>query len=688
MKKNILTVVLSCILFSTAFAQQPSLNWMKHLGTSAEGFTGVSMEIDSGKAVIVAGLFRGTADFDDGPGVFNMTSNGDQDLFITEYDSAGNFHWAKHIGGLQGDQVREMKLDNQGNIILMGMYQGTVDMDPGPGTANVISLGSDAFVIKLDNNGNYIWSRQWQVYSINTMEVDANNNIILGGDFGGPADFDPGIGTFNMTAGNLYNDLFVCKIDAYGNFKWAKQMPNQSNASMQELSMESDSKGNIFMAGNFTQSLDFDPGSGVMVLNSNGDNDGFLVKLDSNGSFSWVKQFGAGGTDKAWSVSLDHLDQIILTGYYNGTVDFDPGPGVYYLTNTTNRGCFIVKLDANGSLIFAKSFQGEAFGESVEVDGQNYIYISGGFYNTVDFDPGPDDHSLTEGNIFITKLSSSGDYVWAVQFLNAILGGYESINCKVKIDALKNIYYTGLFPFAVDFDPSPGTYIVTPYGITDAPIVKLFSGNCQTPTENIITSVCDSFKLNGIAYYQSGSYTQSLTNSLGCDSIIAIQLTILPKPLPNLGKDSGICSNLTILLNPGVFNSYEWIDGSTIPTFNVSIPGTYWVSVTDNNGCRQNDTINIFSGTDCGQENCIIGEATKFYPNPVLNQWFIDKNVTDCPVYLNLYNALGQLLIKEYLLADGLNAISLKKLPSGVYYYILYSNGKIVKVGSIAKEIK
>ena len=113
---------------------------MKHLGTSGEGFSGVSMEIDSEKSVIVAGLFRGTADFDEGQGVFNMTSNGDQDLFITEYDSAGNFHWAKHIGGLQGDQVKEMKLDHLGNIIIMGMYQGTVDMDPGPGIANATSL--------------------------------------------------------------------------------------------------------------------------------------------------------------------------------------------------------------------------------------------------------------------------------------------------------------------------------------------------------------------------------------------------------------------------------------------------------------------------------------------------------------------------------------------------------------------
>jgi hypothetical protein len=355
-KIRILLTLSFTFFINIVFAQQPGLNWMKHLGAAGEGFVSVSMAIDSNKSVIIAGLFRGTADFDEGPGVFNMTSNGDQDLFITEYDSAGNFHWAKHIGGLLGDQVREMKLDQQGNIILMGMYQGTVDMDPGPGTVSATAVGSDGFVIKLDNNGNYIWSRQWQVYSINTMEVDIHNNILLGGDFGGPADFDPGNGVYTLTGGNLYNDLFIFKIDENGNFKWAKQMPNQNTAQLQEFTMESDSKGNIYMGGNFTQSIDFDPGNNAVVLNSNGENDGFVVKLDSNGVFSWVKQFGGTGIDKVWSLTVDNADHVILTGQYNGTVDFDPGSAVFNLSNATNRGCFIVKLNNQWNQFFEKYF--------------------------------------------------------------------------------------------------------------------------------------------------------------------------------------------------------------------------------------------------------------------------------------------------------------------------------------------
>ena len=687
MSKKIQLLITVCFLLfaNNIYAQQVSLNWVKHLGASGEGFTGVSMVIDSNKAVIVAGLFRGTADFDEGPGVFNMTSNGDQDLFITEYDSAGNFHWAKHLGGIQGDQVRQMKLDKYGNIVIMGMYQGTMDMDPGPGIANATAVGSDAFVIKLDNNGNYIWSKQWQVYSINTMEIDINNNILLGGDFGGPADFDPGPGVYTLTAGNIYNDFFIFKIDENGNFKWAKQMPNQNTASMQELTMTSDSKGAIYMGGNFTQSLDFDPGVGNYILTSNGDNDGVVIKLDSNGIFSWAKQFGGITTDKVWSVEIDNADNVLLTGQYNGTVDFDPGPAVFNLNNATNRGCFIVKLNNSGNLIFAKTFTGEAFGECITFDSGNNIYVSGGFYNTVDFDPGPADHSLTEGNIFIAKLNEAGDYIWASQFQNAILGSYESIYVNIQVDVLKNIYYTGVFPFAVDFDPSSGTTIVTPYGSTDAPIVKLFGGNCQAPVNTITATACESYLFNGINYTNSGSYNQSFTNASGCDSLIVLNLTIHPKPAPNLGNDTSICINTSFTVSPGSFNSYQWSNGTINNSLSITAPGTYWVTVTDNNNCQARDSINILQATNCNNGICELTTETKLFPNPIGSQLIIDKNTTTCIIKMNLYNAIGQLLIKDYILSDGVNIIDFSKYPSGVYFYRFHDDNTNLKSGKLVK---
>ena len=731
-KKNYFLTLLVLFSFCISFSQQVALNWMKQIGLAGYSFDGVSLVIDSNKSVIVAGHFRGTPDFDAGPGIFNLTSNGDQDLFIMEYDSSGNFHWAKHIGGLQGDQVRKMKFDNKGNIVILGMYQGTVDMDPGPGTVNVTSLGSDAFVIKLDNNGNYIWSKQWQVYSINTLEIDVNNNILLGGDFGGPADFDPGPGVYTMTGGNIYNDFFIFKIDENGNFKWAKQMPNQNTASMQELTMESDSKGAIYLGGNFTQSVDFDPSVGTAVLSSNGDNDGVVVKLDSNGLFSWVKQFGGAATDKVWSIEIDNADNILLTGQYNGTVDFDPGTAVFNLTNASNRGCFIVKLNNAGNLIFAKTFSGEAFGECITFDAGNNIYISGGFYNTVDFDPGQAIHSLTEGNIFITKLSEAGDYVWASQFQNAILGSYESIYVTIQVDVLKNIYYTGDFPFAVDFDPGPLTNIVTPYGSVDVALVKL-TGGCRTPYTNITTTACGSYTLNGNTYTNSGVYYQNLISTGGCDSTLVIDLTItkiltpqnvsacgeyffngniisssgvyydtltaaggcdsiveltlniFPKPSPQLGKDTSICNGQLLSLNPGNFNNYVWNDGTSGNVLGITAPGIYWVDVTDNNSCVSRDSITVSSGINCNNGICALTTETKLFPNPFGSRLIINKNITSCVIKMNLYNSIGQLIIKDYVLIDGVNDIDFSKFSSGVYFYKFHTSNQILQTGKLVK---
>jgi len=501
---------------------------------------------------------------------------------------------------------------------------------------------------------------------------------------------------------------------------------------MQELTMESDSKGAVYMGGNFTQSLDFDPGVGTSILTSNGDNDGVVIKLDSNGIFSWAKQFGGITTDKVWSVEIDNSDNVLLTGQYNGTVDFDPGPAVFNLSNATNRGCFIVKLNNSGNLIFAKTFTGEAFGECITFDSGNNIYVSGGFYNTVDFDPGPVVHSLTEGNIFITKLNEAGDYVWAAQFQNAILGGYESIYVNIQVDVLKNIYYTGVFPFAVDFDPGPGTTIVTPYGTDDAPIVKL-NGGCRTPNTNITATACGSYSLNGNTYTNTGVYYQSLLSSGGCDSTLVIDLTItkilttqnvsacgeylfngnlisssgvyydtlmanngcdsiieltldiFQQPKPQLGKDTSICGGQLLLLNPGNFINYVWNDGTTSNELGITAPGNYWVEVTDNNNCVSRDSISISYGINCNNGICSLTTETKLFPNPFGSRLIINKNITSCVVKMNLYNSIGQLIIKDYALIDGVNEIDFSKFSSGVYFYKFHSNNQILQTGKLVK---
>ncbi|MBK8703264.1 MAG: hypothetical protein IPN33_06330 [Saprospiraceae bacterium] len=116
--------------------------------------------MDPSGNVYTVGTIEGTADLDPGPGVFNLTSNGGLDIFVSKLDVAGNFLWAKQIGGIGIFDNAEMILDASGNIILVGFFHSTLDFDPGPGVFNLTSgTGGDKFICKWDASGNFIWAK-------------------------------------------------------------------------------------------------------------------------------------------------------------------------------------------------------------------------------------------------------------------------------------------------------------------------------------------------------------------------------------------------------------------------------------------------------------------------------------------------------------------------------------------------
>ncbi|MFN8245794.1 MAG: T9SS type A sorting domain-containing protein [Ferruginibacter sp.] len=732
MKRSLLIIVLFFSHLLNANAQQVSLNWMKQIGSPGQNLNGHFMDLDSGKYIYISGYFTSTADFDPGPGVFNMTSNGGTDIYVAKFDSAGNFIWAKQIGGTLDEDVTELKVDKRGNIVFIGYFQGTVDMDPGPGVVTVTSNGSNSFFTKLDHNGNFIWSKQLLLAGSNTMEIDPFNNIYIGGDFAGSFDFDPGPGTQTLTAPSvLDNDLFILKLNEQGEFLWARNMNNGGGSQLQEHALETDQQGSVYMAGNFSGPMDFDPGPSVATLTTAGSSDCFIVSLDSSGNYRWAKRWGAANTDKPFDMAIDPAGNIFATGSFDGLVDFDPNVGVFTMNSSSFRNCFLLKLDQNGNFIFARQFTGNSFGEAVAFDSGNNIYVSGGFYGPADFDPGPGVSSVDGGNIFVTRLDAAGNLTWVAAFQNQIVGSYESVYVAMKVDPFKNVYYTGVFPFAVDFDPGPGTYIATPIGNNDIPIVKL-NGQCRTASTSLNVTTCDRYTLNGTTYTNSGTYVQTLSGSGGCDSLVTINLTITriqtqdnasscgsytwngttysasgvyndtltavngcdsivqltltirDLPVPNLGANTAICDNDVIALYPGAFDSYQWNNASNLDSLLVTSPGTYWVTVTSN-GCQATDSITIDPKAGCPPTECTIEAASVFYPNPCGNTVYFDKNNTSCSIYLNLYNALGQCILKNELLTDGTNTISMKRFAAGTYFYTLHDMSRILKRGKLVK---
>ena len=391
--------------------------WAKRFGST--GFDhGNAIAVDGSGNVFTSGYFNATVDFDPGAGTFTLATAGNADVFISKLDAAGNFVFAKRIGGAGNDIGNAIRLDAAGNVLTTGSFDGTVDFDPGAATVNLVSSGAstDIFISKLDASGNYVWAKRMggsftdRGYS---SEADAGGNVYTTGYFQGNADFDPGAGTFTLSSSSNTEDIFVSKLDASGNFLWARAMGGAGND--QAISLALDASGNVHTTGWYQGVADFDPGPTTFTLNSPpGINDEiFVSKLNASGNFVWAKHMGGSTMDEGFSIDVDGSGNVYTTGGFTGTADFDPGPGTFTLTAPgIADDIFISKLDATGNFVCAGKLggTGDDWGLAIAVDATGNIYSSGFFNGTGDFDPNAGIFNLTSAggaDAFISKLSPS-----------------------------------------------------------------------------------------------------------------------------------------------------------------------------------------------------------------------------------------------------------------------------------------
>ena len=336
-----------------------NLLWAKSFGGTGADF-GYSISVDASGNVFTAGNFQRSVDFDPGAGTINLTSNGDNDVFVQKLDSSGNLLWAKSFGGTDIDYGFSSTVDASGNAYTTGRFVGTVDFDPGVGTTNLTSNGSgDVFVQKLDPSGNLLWAKSFggtaddHGYSIS---VDASGNPYATGFFEGTVDFDPGAGTTNLTS-NGFRDVFIQKLDPSGNLLWAKSFGGTD--ADYGFSIALDATGNAYTTGRFEGTADFDPGVGTTFHASNGYRDVFIQKLDPSGNLLWAKSFGGGNADNGLSIIVDVSGNVYSTGNFEGTADFDPGAGTTSLTSNGFTDGFVQKMSTSSVGIIDNSFENE-----------------------------------------------------------------------------------------------------------------------------------------------------------------------------------------------------------------------------------------------------------------------------------------------------------------------------------------
>lgn len=386
-----------------------------------------------------------------------------------------NWLWAKSIGGASSDAYASgsaIILDKSGNIYTTGSFSGTVDFDPGVGTANLSSAEGSGFILKTDASGNFVWVKQMGAGGVSIV-VDGSGNVYSTGNFTGTADFDPGTGVFNLTS-CAYGDAFISKLDEQGNFVWAKSMFGiTSDAATQVSSIALDASGNVYTTGIFAGTEDFNPGTETFNITASGGVDIYISKLDNLGNFVLAKSMGGTSSDlTSNAIAIDGSGNIYTTGYFSGTVDFDPGAGIVNLAqmNGGTNSAFISKLDSSGNFVWAKQIAGTSpvmvTGNSIALDVSGNIYTTGLFTNTVDFDSGSEIFNLTSigyGDIFVSKYNSSGNLIWA-----KAMGGIGSDGgASIALDSFGNVFTTGYFSKTVDFDPGAGVFNLTSIGGSD-----------------------------------------------------------------------------------------------------------------------------------------------------------------------------------------------------------------------------
>ncbi len=364
--------------------------------------------------------------------------------------TAQQFHWGK-----QAVSNLDIATDRAGNIYTLGFVIGggsPVDVDPGPGVANVPTsmVGFNCpYVLKYNKQGDIVWMHvvNAQAYQEDwEITVDEAQNVYVASSIN-VSMFDPG------TIGRIE------KINSNGSTGWEITLGTGStfqHTFCRDIAV--DSVGNVYVSGRSGPSIDVDPGpntvnlSGPFIVKYTGAGDyvshilggGQLIEVSRDGNsiytvepigfmVTWplniMKRNGSG--TQLWSHPLDSLTyvrmnitepgNIYVTGYFVDTVDADPGPGVTELLTAGGKDQFLLKMDSAGNFIWAKQMGSlsKDQGMGLELDGEGNIYTCGVFSGTVDMDPNTGVENLVSmtpdtTDIFVQKLDAAGNYVWAV----------------------------------------------------------------------------------------------------------------------------------------------------------------------------------------------------------------------------------------------------------------------------------
>lgn len=249
--------------------------------------------------------------------------------------------------------------------------------------------------------------------------ADGAGNYLITGKFEDSLDLDPSSGTtLLLTTNDPYlSDIFLAKYDGTGGLLWGFGIG--SNKNDEGLGVSTDAAGNVYLAGEFSGTVDFDPGTGTSILSSSvSGGQMFVAKYSPNGALVWVRHIASTsfGDNAATHVALDGSGNVYMQGYFQGTIDLDPGPAVVPANDGGGTSICIVKLDPAGNYVWGFAAGNSTLPKGMDVAANGDVVVCGEVFANSDMDPGPGTASLTVhglSDIYIAKYSSTGSHQWS-----------------------------------------------------------------------------------------------------------------------------------------------------------------------------------------------------------------------------------------------------------------------------------
>lgn len=508
------------------------LLWAKGIGgTENESVFAISVTDDGG--IIISGVFYGTLDTDPSINVHNLVSNGETDAYLIKLDANGDFAWAKNFGSTENDAILAMNVDTTGNIVLSGLFRGTLRLSSND-TIELPESSHTTALIKLNSNADVLWAYDTGFTIVRDIAFDINNNIYLTGEFFLEQDFDYGIHTFLMKetwydelGGPFSNDAFIQKITPDANFIWAKQLKNLH--SITGYSITVDSQGNVYTSGiwqgtssSIPFDVDFDPSDDTpSFFTPHSENSKIFVhKLDALGNFEWVNSFGLWvnvshhlnlNPEQGGFVILDNNDNLYFAGDVrsgrNNSFEGDVRYGSFEFGGETYtpdiQNLFLAKLNTtNGApewstMIESPGSENNMF--AANFDANNNLIISGSFTNSTNFSINPTNDltrsSIGEEDAFLMKIKPTATLGVNDKIDELTTTIYPSITTgivhikkqgDIKIASILVYDFSGRFILETETDNKEVTEINLNHLVSGPYIIKLLTDKGKSFTKKVI----------------------------------------------------------------------------------------------------------------------------------------------------------------------------------------------------------